>query len=298
MSSQRNNNKRHIFFAESRSKDGGACGEDGVIEAIFKELDIKCNYCIELGAGDGEKNSVTYRFRKEGSKSLLIDGAVEVKTTAEGKVAPAAGRSSAGSSIDDIINTKNDVKIENINHLNINEIFEKYNAISAPDLMSICLEDYEYQIWKALACRPTIVVTIFNDYVRPDLKLITPYSPEREALYKCKFAHATCSALADLGIKKGYTLVEVCSFKMIFVANEFSDRLNTARDFQNDWLFLYLKGKIPFDVFGSIKCMEPSAQRKALLDAAQYLKKTFIKEMILYGVFFLVKSCIDMDHGS
>ena len=278
MSSQRNDSKRHIFFSEYRSEDGGGCGEDGVIEAILKELDIKCNYCIELGAGDGEKGSVTYRFRKKGSRSLLIDGAVEIKTTAEGKVAPSVGKSSAGSRIDDIINNRHDVKIEKINHLNINEILEKYDVIPAPDLLSICIDDYEYQIWKALAYRPAVFVTIFNDHVRPDLTRVTPYFPARETLHKCKFSHATCSALADLGIKKGYTLVEVCSFKMIFVANEFADRLNTARDFQNDWLFLYLKDKISFDALGSIKCMEPAAQRKALLDVAQYLKKLFYQQ--------------------
>ena len=47
---------------------------------------------------------------------------------------------------------------------------------------------------------------------------------------------------------------------------------------QRNWLFLYLKDKISFDALGSIKCMEPAAQRKALLDVAQYLKKLFYQQ--------------------
>ena len=253
-----------IFFNDYVSKDGGVVGEDGVIAAIFEELSLSCSYCIELGAGDGVKNSVTYPFRKNGSMSLLIDGAVEHKITTEGMESPSKGSSSAGSSIESIIKNKNDVKIENIKPDNINDIFDKYKVPSTPSLLSICLDDHEYHVWKALAYRPTIFVSIYNNYIRPDIKLTTPYNPRKEYRYKSKFSHATCSAMADLGIKKGYTLIEVCQYKMIFVANEFANFLTTARDYQNDWKFLYLKNIVGSNSIEPLRHLAKKDQKIAL----------------------------------
>ena len=39
-------------------------------------------------------------------------------------------------------------------------------------------------------------------------------------------------AMADLGVKKGYTLVEVGEYKMFFVANELASLLTTLKNFK------------------------------------------------------------------
>ena len=68
-----------LFFTQARSQSGQAeVGEDGIIERILQELRVDCRFCVEFGAGDGVKNSVTYPFRCAGAKSRLMDGIVEM----------------------------------------------------------------------------------------------------------------------------------------------------------------------------------------------------------------------------
>ena len=267
---------KKLFFSQYRSNDGQAeNGEDGIIDAIFRELNKTCDYCIEFGAGDGIKHSITYLFRQKGSQCLLMDGVVEMHTNADGTRAPTVGETSAGSTVSSIVNNSQNVKIEFITAENINSLFEKYDVPSTPNLLVIDIDGNEYHIWKALAYRPDIITIEYNPYIRPDIKCTIPYNPEFKTTRKSKFCSATCSAFADLGIKKGYTLVDANNINLFFVANELVPKLETGKQFYNDWLFLYLKNIISSDTFEQISQLDNRFVYSALADLRNKIVELF-----------------------
>jgi len=117
-----------LFFSQARSLSGQAeHGEDGIIGRILEELRVECRFCVEFGAGDGVKNSVTYPFRLAGARSLLMDGMVEMDRNSHGQYLGPNCETSAGSSVQSIRDNNQNVKLEFINAENINSLFVKYN---------------------------------------------------------------------------------------------------------------------------------------------------------------------------
>ena len=271
------NSSKLFFNRYVTGKTNSPKGEDEVVARILDEIGMKCTFCVEIGAGDGVTESVTHLFREQGSDSLLIDAAVAPELTPTGKMPSNPYKTSAGVSIESVKNNANNVKIEAVSAENINNIFDFYKVPATPSFLSMCIQDLEYHIWKALAYRPAVVCIAYNRYVRPDIKLTTPYNLNRKRVYKCKFAHATCSAMADLGVKKGYTLVEVGEYKMFFVANEFASLLTTAKEFQGDWLFLCLKNLFRDDLSQEWESL-PSERQQQILT-----KEKDITESKFYG---------------
>ena len=98
--------------------------------------------------------------------------------------------------------------------------------------MVIDIDGNEYHVWNSIEIKSDIVVIEYNPYIRPDIKCTIPYNPNFKNKVKSKFSSASCLAFAQLGKKKGYTLVEVDKIKMFFVVNELTSNLKTAR-----WLY-------------------------------------------------------------
>ena len=261
-----------FFFSDFRSYSGQSeNGEDGIVRQIFNELNRACSYCIEFGAGDGKHLSITYPFRLAGSKSLLMDGAVEITEHANRHKAKADGKTSADVSVERILRSHS-VKNEFITAENINDLFRKFLVPDDTSLLVIDIDGNEYHVWNSIEIKPDIVVIEYNPYIRPDIKCTIPYNPNFKTKVKSKFCSASCLAFAQLGKKKGYTLVEVDKINMFFVANELTSNLKTARWLYNDWLFLYLKNLIEEQNFTKIRTMNPIDQLKALRN----LKNTVI----------------------
>ena len=47
-----------------------------------------------------------------------------------------------------------------------------------------------------------------------------------------------------LGKEKGYTLVEIIADNMIFIKNEYAHKIKISKEFQDDYLSLYIKNFI------------------------------------------------------
>ena len=273
-----------VFFTQAKSTTGQSeNGEDGIIERIFQELGIKCSFCVEFGAGDGIKHSITYPFRLAGAKSLLMDGIVEMNKDFNGRSLGDECETSASASAASIRDNNQNVKIEFINAENINSLFAKYRVPYDFELLVIDIDGNEYHVWNALEYKPDIVMIEYNQYIRPELKCTIPYDPNFRTTVKNRFVSASCSALACLGKQKGYTLVEVNVVNMFFVRNELADRLKTAVTYQNDALFLFLKNHVSDGDLDDIYQMNKGDQITACSELRDLLLKLYDtkKEVLL-----------------
>ena len=256
-----------LFFNQARSLIPQAeNGEDGIIERVLQELRVDCRFCVEFGAGNGVKHSVTYPFRIAGAKSLLMDGIVELDRNSNGQHLGADFGTSAGCSAQSIRDSSQNVKVEFINAENINSLFVKYKVPYDFQLLVIDIDGNEYHVWNALEYSPDVVMIEYNPHIRPDIKCTIPYDPDFRTTVKSRFVSASCSALAYLGKQKGYTLVEVDIINMIFVRNDLVERLETGIPFQDDFLFLFLKNFIKRKVLSKISRLSKNEQSSAIND--------------------------------
>ena len=219
-------------------------GEDSILQKIFDLIDKKCNYCVEFGAGDGIKHSITYSFRQKGSNSLLMDGCVIMDEYKDGRKFDRRLATSADVNMEEIKKSKADVKIEFITKENINELFEKYNVPKDFNLLVIDIDGNDYWIWKALNYYPDIVMIEFNQWIEPDLNIVIKYNKDFKTKIKDRYTSASCKAMFNLGREKGYTLVSICADNMIFVKNNLADLVTIDKESQNNWKILYQKAKL------------------------------------------------------
>tara|TARA_A100001011_G_C14205789_1_gene797719 strand:- start:25 stop:852 length:828 start_codon:yes stop_codon:yes gene_type:complete len=221
-------------------------GECGVLKKIFELIGRNCNFCVEFGAGDGKKYSVTYPFRQNGSNSLLMDGCVimdsyvKTKKTKKREKQIKRLRTSADASEKDIKDSIYDVKLEFITKENINDLFKKYNVPEKIDLLVIDIDGNDYYVWKELNHSVADIVVIeFNQWIDPNLNIVMKYNKDFKTKIGDKHISASCKAMYNLGRSKGYTLVEVLEDNMFFVKNNLADMVTVGKGLQNNWRALY-----------------------------------------------------------
>lgn len=228
------------FLINYRNNDG-QCenGEDGILQKIFDLIGKKCKFCVEFGAGDGIKYSITYPFRQRGSESLLMDGCVIMDEFFDGRPLDRRAATSASVIKEEIINSKADVKLEFITKENINDLFIKYNVPKDLNLLVIDIDGNDYWIWKELDYYPDVVMIEFNQWIDPNLNVVIKYQNDFKTKIKDRYTSASCKAMYNLGIEKGYTLVEIIADNMIFVKNELAHLVTIGKEYQNNWQILY-----------------------------------------------------------
>lgn len=186
-------------------------GEDGVLNYIFKKIGTINKYFVEFGAGDGEWFSNSFYFRKNLSwTGLLLEGNLESIKKAKKNI---------------------NLQHEIITKENINDLFKKYNVPKDFDLLSLDIDSYDYQIFKAIdnnlfSPRVIIIEThpglpndiplyIHDDYpaMRQGSKNNHPPSPEG-------YYGTNLLAVYDLAKSKGYQFVTTVKWNAIFVRND------------------------------------------------------------------------------
>ncbi|PSC76248.1 Conserved secreted isoform A [Micractinium conductrix] len=93
---------------------------------------------------------------------------------------------------------------------NINQLFEKHQVPEEFDLLSIDLDYDDYWVWSALdpKYRPRVLVIEHNSVVPAKMSLVV--DPEDKRRWTgTSYYGASLRAMADLGRRRGYTLVAV-----------------------------------------------------------------------------------------
>lgn len=170
--------------------------QDGVLEAIFNQLEIEKGLCVEFGAGaNGLHISNTANLRlNHGWEGVLMDAEPLAEI----------------------------VQKEFITAENINKIFDKYR-LAYVDYLSIDCDSIDYFIWQALDYNPKVVSIEFNSKFRNDESYAIEYNPEHK-WDGTDYYSASLLALKRLGEKKGYTLVHVVeNLDAFFIKNDLID---------------------------------------------------------------------------
>ncbi len=153
--------------------------EDGILQAIFKQIGTTNKYFVEIGCGDAEECN-TKLLRKQGWKGLLIDGATQKNPEIR----------------------KEFVTIENVNHL-----LSKYKTPKDFDLLSIDINGNDYWILKAIDRKPRVVVIEYNACFQPEESKVIPYKPKFVWNEKRMYCGASLKAINKLAENKGYELI-------------------------------------------------------------------------------------------
>ena len=200
------------MFLEFRKNNYSQNGEDGVLEKITNLLELNNLELCEFGAWDGIQGSNTFNLlKKYNAKCVYIEGDKKkysslLKTTEKNpNITP--------------INTYIDVSQNKLDNI-LSKTFLKKNF----DILSIDIDSNDLDVWESLEnYQPKIVVIEINSSIKPGI--LQKHSLEHQG--------NSFSSTISVGKKKMYTAV--ChTGNLIFVKNEYIDKLNFPKDLIND----------------------------------------------------------------
>lgn len=199
------------FHDKYQSNVYSQTGEDGILDEVFRRLKIKNGRFCEFGAADGLFCSNTRLLLENGWSGKLIE----------------ASPGHAKALIDNTMGKDVELFFGPVTPQNVNELIP--NDL---DLLSIDVDNDDFNIWNAYRGKPAVVVIEVNSSIAPP-EIVIPGT--RGASY---------SAMVMLGLSKGYFLLTHHG-NCIFVLNQFrglfpeivGDGVENAGDyFSRAWL--------------------------------------------------------------
>ncbi len=211
----------NLFYNKFKKNVHSQNGEDGIIEELFKRLEINDGWVCEFGAWNGIYLSNTFNLVKKNFNAVFIEGDPRkykdlLKTVEKyPNIVPVEAfvdHNDTPNSLDNLLK-KTDIPIDF-------------------DLLSIDIDSYDYQVWKSLKIyKPKMVIIEINSSVKVDNPnwIHTPG----------KYQGTGFKPTFDLGLQKGYTFV-LHTGNMFFVRNDLVDKLgityeNPLENFRPNW---------------------------------------------------------------
>lgn len=172
-------------------------GDDGIIQYLIHNVEIKNKTFIEFGVENYTESNTRFLLLNNNWKGLVMDG--NMKNIEQIRSDGLYWRH-------DLKAVCNFIKRENINQLFVENGFEGEVGI-----LSIDLDGNDYWIWEAIdVVSPTIVIIEYNSVLGAEFPISIPYDENfirSKAHYSYLYWGASLAALNHLAIKKGYKFV-------------------------------------------------------------------------------------------
>lgn len=172
-------------------------GEDGIIQFLIREVEIKNKTFIEFGVEDFSESNCRYLLMSSDWKGFVIDGSNE-----------------------------NILRLQNSNFYwrhdlqsiaafihkeNINELLSKSGFDQDLGILSIDIDGNDYHILKTVnVFKPRIIISEFNAYFGTERAITVPYDPNffrTDKHHSNLYFGASIKAIDHLLSEKGYTLI-------------------------------------------------------------------------------------------
>lgn len=181
-------------------------GEEGVIDAVFREIGVESKTCVEFGAYELQKLSNVYSLWTNGWKALLMEGD---RDRYAGLLRDYAAHPQAGEQRVSIANRF----VAEDGPDSLDSILSEYGFPADLDLVSIDVDGTDFHIWRGLRkFEPRVVVVEYNPTIPPHIVIV---GSGRGNEIGC-----SALALAQLGQQKGYSLVACIGWNAFFVRKE------------------------------------------------------------------------------
>ncbi len=172
-------------------------GEDGLIQAIIRQVPIGQRRFVEFGVENYTEANTRFLLCNDNWSGLVMDGAL----------------SNIESIRRDPIYWRYDLKAQQafITRENIDELLRSSGFAENLDLLSIDIDGNDYWIWQAISvASPTIVIVEYNSIFGPNARCSIPYRSDfrrHEAHHSNLYYGASVGAFELLGRELGYRLV-------------------------------------------------------------------------------------------
>ena len=190
--------------------------EDGIIEHIFKKINLEKINFVEIGFDYYENNSIN--FFKNVNKGVLIDSSEE-KVKILNFLVKLIYRNNK------ITVLKNFVTKSNINQI----ISEKFDNSDDIDFLSLDLDGIDYYVLEELKVRPKFLCLEYNFWYGNSVKCSVPYSESFRWQMGSTYSGASIAAISELAKNKGYSLIalESASVNAFFVRDDLKKNFKT-----------------------------------------------------------------------
>ena len=195
--SKQNQNVNELNINNYEFKVFSQWGEDGIIDYLVSNLDIKNETFIEFGVENYQEANTKFLLLNKNWNGVILD--------------------SSQSNINHIkeqeiywrYNLNADCQF--ITKENINEILKKYNSNKKVGLLSIDIDGNDYWVWKEInQIDPDIVIIEYNARLGKEKSYVVPYEKNfnrKEKHFSMIYYGASISALDKLAKEKGYAFI-------------------------------------------------------------------------------------------
>ncbi len=172
-------------------------GEDGILQFLISNLEIKNKFFIEFGVETYRESNTRFLLMNNNWSGLVLDGS----------------RKNIDYIKSDSIYWKYNLKADCafIDRDNINDLIAKNGLTGEVGLLSVDIDGNDYWVWQAIdVINPVIVICEYNSLWGAENAVSTPYDASfirSNKHYSNLYYGASIKALNDLAISKGYSLV-------------------------------------------------------------------------------------------
>lgn len=198
------------------------CGEDGILQEIFKRIGTSNRYFVEFGAGNGLENTTTALLLNNWI-GAWIEGNHRNTEIIQSKFASLLFKHRL-SFMETFITAEN-----------IEEIFSQLEVPESFDCLSIDIDGNDYWVWKAINhYHPRVVVCEYNARYGNTLPWVMKYNPSHNWNETCYYG-AALKSLERLADSKGYNLVgcNLAGVNAFFVRKDLTEN-NFQKEFTSE----------------------------------------------------------------